>query len=159
MNNRSVLADHPQALDALLLANVLNDIAGDVALVQQHRVARTGNHDVGNLRDVTRHHTLQVFLPLFEKKHGNKNARHGKRDKQIDTDSKLELILKHLPDRKSSRIHKKLLTQTGSLIRNRPSIAPYPSSPIPVAYHGWQAPQDGVALGSLCTLRARLNQS
>src|SRR3989339_1593619 len=36
MDDRTVLADHPEPLDALLLANVLNDLFGDITFVQKH---------------------------------------------------------------------------------------------------------------------------
>src|SRR5665647_2480893 len=132
MNDHAVLADHPEALNALLLANVLNDFFCDVTLVQQHRVAGAGNYDISNLRDMARHHGLQVLLPVLEKKQRRQNGRHRKSDEQIGTDFKPEIIFDHLSDRRSIRIPK-IVWHTSEI---RPFISAAPSGFQFLFYYG-----------------------
>ncbi len=66
VDDGAVLADDADALNALLLANVLNDLLNDVALVDQHRVTRAGHHHFRNLGNMPGHHALQVILAVLE---------------------------------------------------------------------------------------------
>ncbi|MCM2295484.1 hypothetical protein [Rhodoferax sp.] len=95
MDDRAVLADHPETFDSFLLANVLDDFFSDIAFVQQHGVAGAGNHDIRNLHDMVGNDGLHVRLPVLDKKQGGNRRRHGKGNKQVHTDFELEIIFDH----------------------------------------------------------------
>ena len=66
VNDGAVLADDTNPLNALLLAQVFDDLLDNIAFVDEHRVAGAGHHHLGELGHVPRNHTLHVFLTVLE---------------------------------------------------------------------------------------------
>jgi hypothetical protein len=96
MNDRAVGTYHSDPFNALLFANVLNDLFSNITLIHKHCVAGTRDNHVGNLRNMPGSKIFQILLPVFEDKQSKQNHRRAKGDEQVQADFDPEVYRAHL---------------------------------------------------------------
>jgi hypothetical protein len=91
----AVLAQHPHPLDALLLADVLDDLVDDLGLVQKHRGTCAAGDDLRQLRHVGDEGPELFLALLLNQQRDEEQHDRDQHDAQIEADFELEASSEH----------------------------------------------------------------